>query len=965
MAFPQSPSLDDISDLLGGVFESDEFLSNSFDCLAYTDILALPLLDSPQMADEQEETTAIEQERFRDDSEGHGEPQYTAEELAKIKADEEQGDGSRNADEVAFEPYALSCKSSKEQIKTLHTLTAEELQAVLDATHLAEPTPTLAQQEAGKIRAADNVSSSSLSTNTFSFDLTDRRAGVVTTCLWYDPHFDFSCAPFVGMEEPCGDRTDATDSTLSPFVFTGDSLRFLNYQYSVDSSLLPTPSQPAIFYVDRWYAHWCRHANIGDDRHPVCFRCQISNGLPVCFVNTTWPCEFCLLSNPTKLMARTDKIHCAIQRYVHPDSAGWDLPSHASRRLPKRVKDQIDALESIPPRLHCNLTTFAERRATRDRRKRAVKQGMATPTRRGSRAPSPAAETKETDDESVDEQVEYAQPKPIGDEDSESGPVASQSAEKLPTPTTPPPLTRDATVRRKRRDADGKIELTDGQGWCFRGKLVDNRDIVAERYAIYIAVKRNYVARAEALGRSTQCPILLTLISDRAQKIWKEQLDGHIIKLPQETTPLPTFDERRLYDCYADGEHTPPPTDEDPVPEDYEPPLPKRRKKKSKTTAKSGTRAKTAAASNPAVTPVKRKSSDSVAAGPSGEGVGNATPPKNVRRSRLDAHSKIVARAMTEGSDDDYIGLRPTLITPVKGQEAVKPYAAAPARPPASQRRERYLAPRPIAPHGHFGLVVKGAMQFHDFREPARRLAVKAVSCYNKSPQLLETEYNPFDRFNMRAGFTLVGRQLGQARNGFEQAIDRSLGVTYQYPLVPPDPDAPALLQKVELALRKQVMDCPFDDEPPTFTKPEDWMVDLNPYYVHETPLSPRPLRYGKEVRPEQHANITEQSPVTLSQDEAKDAAAYPREVFAIAQFFKAALRTSLADSMHPDLREVFDHGVADLTQGSLFHAVLTERQRQRSALTPPAAVQGMRTLVSKPLRITNHLIDLPSDEKE
>ena len=170
-----------------------------------------------------------------------------------------------------------------------------------------------------------------------SFSPSNLQQYHLTDSSWYNNDYDFSSAPF-------------TSYTVSPQLlqqarehFQHDSSRTVNYlgsyRYSIDSSLLP--AEPAIFYTDRLYAYWCRHVNPRNDRHPICFRCQLAYSLPICFIHTSWPCEFCLLNTWEELRKRTNRI-CKLLNSPNPFES-WCTRFHANHKLPVRIHSQLDA----------------------------------------------------------------------------------------------------------------------------------------------------------------------------------------------------------------------------------------------------------------------------------------------------------------------------------------------------------------------------------------------------------------------------------------------------------------------------------------------------------------------------------------------------------------------------------------------------------------------------------------------
>ena len=154
---------------------------------------------------------------------------------------------------------------------------------------------------------------------------------------WFDNNFDFNNAPFTSYTIP----SKILEQARCYFKHDGSrSVNYLSsYRYSIDSSLLP--AEPAIFYTDRLYAYWCRHVNPSNDRHPVCFRCQLAYSLPICFIHTSWPCEFCLLSPWEDLRKRTNRI-CKLLNSDNPFES-WCTKFHSTHKLPARINNQLDA----------------------------------------------------------------------------------------------------------------------------------------------------------------------------------------------------------------------------------------------------------------------------------------------------------------------------------------------------------------------------------------------------------------------------------------------------------------------------------------------------------------------------------------------------------------------------------------------------------------------------------------------
>lgn len=158
---------------------------------------------------------------------------------------------------------------------------------------------------------------------------------------WYDKSFKFNKSPFITV------NIDDTTLTSAKKLFNCDASRPIDYlssyRYCVDASTLINES--AIFHVDRMYAYWCRHPNPRDDRHPICFRCQLAHSLPICFVHTSWPCDFCLLSSWSELKKRTNRICKLLNNQTIGKS--WNSEFHARHKMPARISSQMDALLGI------------------------------------------------------------------------------------------------------------------------------------------------------------------------------------------------------------------------------------------------------------------------------------------------------------------------------------------------------------------------------------------------------------------------------------------------------------------------------------------------------------------------------------------------------------------------------------------------------------------------------------------
>ena len=180
------------------------------------------------------------------------------------------------------------------------------------------------------------VSQTSVLANNASFNRNALSSYLRYDVSWFNDKSALTKPPFVQLNVPfTGERSAFRYDSMSKPVHIAD------YQYSINSTVLPIRHESAIFYIDRFYAFWCRHANPANDKHPVCFRCQLANQLPVCFINTTWPCEFCVLSTWAEITARSKFICKAVNA---SSGSKWNAPSHASHKLPKRVKNQLDAM---------------------------------------------------------------------------------------------------------------------------------------------------------------------------------------------------------------------------------------------------------------------------------------------------------------------------------------------------------------------------------------------------------------------------------------------------------------------------------------------------------------------------------------------------------------------------------------------------------------------------------------------
>lgn len=157
---------------------------------------------------------------------------------------------------------------------------------------------------------------------------------------WFDKNYDFSTPPFTSF-------TSHTISATARRLFGRDASRpvdyLSSYKYSVDGGMLL--NEPAFFYVDRTYAYWCRHPNPRNDQHPVCFRCQLANSLPICFIHTSWPCDFCLLSTWEELRTRTNRICKILNTEISTDS--WCSSFHASHKMPAKFTCQADVLLDV------------------------------------------------------------------------------------------------------------------------------------------------------------------------------------------------------------------------------------------------------------------------------------------------------------------------------------------------------------------------------------------------------------------------------------------------------------------------------------------------------------------------------------------------------------------------------------------------------------------------------------------
>ena len=386
--------------------------------------------------------------------------------------------------------------------------------------------------------------------NRMPFNFTDSALqGVVVDPAWYDVDYDFTTSPFIGMVNES--LTNAMDVPFQTFALYGSKRRLRSYRYSIDSSLLPRPHESAIFKGDRWYAYWCRHSNPWNDRHPVCFRCQLYNGLPVCFINTTWPCCFCLLNSSTEMQSRVDVIWRAIARHSAPDGVGWDAPCHARRRLPRTVCSQLDVFDKpVRKPSHLSITV---------RRQRA----------RGQTPLEPAQTSKVVVKRAVKRK---ASNEPLKDNTSGFLDLQRQEAEAVAHAINHPTKPKRAKgAVRARRSGNRQIPIqTPAQKWYMRGKV--NRQIGQnlrrERFLVYQACKAHVWARVRALNRSVYSQAAEQVLLSHCEKLRKRRLADPNTPLPLVTEPLDADERANILASYAPGDETPPPRNERPLPED-------------------------------------------------------------------------------------------------------------------------------------------------------------------------------------------------------------------------------------------------------------------------------------------------------------------------------------------------------------------------------------------------------------